>query len=113
MKVGTAAELGAFLAFTSGTDVLHAAYYLIATTGLRRGEALGVRWRDIDLDGGRLSVTRALVPVDHELIFSEPKTKKGRRSISLDPTTVAMLREHRRRQLEDRLRAGPAAIRKR
>ena len=89
------------------SDRLYAAWLLFATTGMRRGEVAGLRWPDVDLDAGRVLPRRPRVVVNHQVLVSEPKTAKGRRSIALDPATVAALREHRRRQLEDRLAIGP------
>jgi integrase len=103
----TAEEVGRFLAHVS-TDRLLAAWVTLATTGLRRGELLAVRWSDVDLEAARLEVRRALVLVAGEPIFTEPKTKRGRRSVPLSPETVAALREHRIRQVEERLASGPA-----
>lgn len=60
----------------------------------------------VDLDHGRVRVERSLVSVRSELAFSEPKTKRGRRSIALDSATVAELRVHRTRQAEERLAIG-------
>src|SRR4051812_36136594 len=59
-------------------DRLHPLWLLIATSGMRRGEALGLMWRDIDLDAARVSVTRTLVQVRGKLAYSTPKTDKGR-----------------------------------
>jgi integrase len=75
---------------------------------MRRGEGLGLRWTDIDLEAGRLSIQRALVPADGEVIVSEPKTSKGRRSIALDPGTVDVLRGQARRQGDDQVAADEA-----
>jgi len=86
---------------------LHAAFHLAAMTGMRRGEVLGLRWRDIDFEGARLLVEQTLVAPRYVLTFSEPKTQQGRRSIDLDPETLAVLRAHRRRQAEERLSFGP------
>jgi integrase len=79
---------------------------LIATTGMRRGEVLGLRWADVDLDGGRISIVQTHVILNRKVAVSEPKTLKGRRSIALDGATVAALRQFHRRQLEERLRYG-------
>lgn len=76
--------------------------------GMRRGEVLGLSWRDVDLKAGRVEVRRSLVPIRGDLVFSTPKTDKGRRQVALDPGTVAVLREHRRHQVEARLEWGPA-----
>jgi len=107
MRTWTAEELSRFLGGLRG-DRLYAAWVLAATTGLRRGEVLGLRWRDVDLEAGRLSIRQTLISVRHQIRLSEPKTAKGRRSVSLDSTTMATLREHRKRQLEERLAWGPA-----
>ena len=79
-----------------------------AATGMRRGEVLGLRWRDVDLDGRRLSIRQTLISVSYEIRYSTPKTKRGRRSVTIDHHTVAALREHRASQLRQRLTAGPA-----
>lgn len=65
---------------------------VVATTGMRRGDVLGLRWNRVDLDAGRASIQQTVVCVGHEVCSSEPKTKKGKRSVPLDPTTVAVLR---------------------
>ena len=85
------------------------AYYLAANTGMRRGEVLGLRWRDVDLDTRRLSVHQAAISVAYALQVADVKTGTSRRTIDLDPRTVAVLRSWRKRQLEraDRLRSGP------
>jgi hypothetical protein len=80
---------------------------LFTTTGMRRGEVAGLRWTDVDLDTGRASPRRPRVVVNYDVVVSEPKTAKGRRSLALDPATVAALREHRTRQVEQRLAVGP------
>ena len=107
MNVWDAVQLRAFLAEVEG-DRLSAAWLLLATTGMRRGEVLGLRWSDLDLDASRLSVVQTVTVVRRELAFSEPKTAKGRRSVALDSVTVDALRHHRRRQLEERVAWGEA-----
>jgi integrase len=57
-------------------------------TGLRRGEALGLPWEDVDLEAGRVSARRALTTNCATVIVSKPKTARGRRSMTLDPDTV-------------------------
>ncbi len=106
MRVWNPEQLRAFLAHMR-TDELYAAWVLFATTGMRRGEVAGLRWTDVDLDAGRASPRRPRVVVNYEVHVSEPKTAKGRRSLALDPATVAALREHRARQAEQRLAVGP------
>jgi integrase len=51
---------------------------------MRRGEILGLRWSDLDLDAGRVAVRRPRILVDYQVQLSEPKTAKGRRSLALD-----------------------------
>jgi integrase len=77
-------------------------------TGMRRGEALGLRWSDVDLENARLAVRRALIPISRAVVVSEPKTAKGRRVIALDPVTVDVLKAQAARQLEEQMRAGDA-----
>lgn len=73
---------------------------------MRRGETLGVRWQDVDLDAGRLRVVQTVLSINGKISVSEPKTARGRRPIALDPSTVSVLREHRRRMLEERMLVG-------
>ena len=68
---------------------------------MRRGEAIGLRWCDVYLEGGRLAVRRALIPNGREVIVSEPKTVKGRRVIAIDPGTIEVLKAQAARQLEE------------
>jgi integrase len=87
---------------------LFAAWRLAALTGMRRGEVLGLRWADVDLDGGWLSVRQTLVVVANQPQLSQPKTNRGHRQLALDPETIMVLRGHRRNQAAERLAAGPA-----
>lgn len=83
------------------------ALYIVAVhTGLRQSELLGLKWIDLDLDGRRLSVRRALKITEHGLNFGPTKNKASRRSVPLSKTAVAALRAHRTRQNEERLRLG-------
>lgn len=75
-------------------------------TGMRRGELLGLQLGDLDLDAGLLRVERSLEETKSGLRFKPPKSKAGRRTISLPSSTVVMLRDHRRRLLETRLLLG-------
>ena len=77
---------------------------------MRRGELLGIQWSDVDLGRARIAVRRSLVTVGHEVVVSEPKTAKGRRSVALDPATVASLKVWRLHQAAERLAWGPAWI---
>ena len=106
LRVWTAPELRAFLAAVEG-DRLYALWLLAASTGMRRGEVLGVSWPDVDFGRARVAVRRSLVTVGHEVVVSEPKTAKGRRSVALDPATVAGLKAWRKHQVAERLAWGP------
>jgi integrase len=111
MNTWKAHELAQFLTGVGG-DRLAGAWWLLATTGMRRGEVLGVRWQDVDLDAGRVSIVRTLITTDVQragepgMAWGTPKTGKGRRQVAVDPTTVSALRAHRARQLQERLAAG-------
>jgi integrase len=102
------ATLAAFLRWCEAAgDPLYALWLLLATTGLRRGEALGLCWDSVDLDAARLSIRRTLVDVDWgRPVWSDPKTARGRRVVALDPVTVAALKACRAAQAEDKLRLG-------
>lgn len=101
----TAAQLRTFLGHTR-KNRHGVAYLVLATTGLRRGEALGLRWRDLDLDNGRASIRQTVIVHKHKPVLGTPKTAKGRRTITLDAGTVEALREHRKRQAAERLQIG-------
>lgn len=106
MQTWDAAELGRFLGHVAD-DRLFAAWRLAASTGMRRGEVLGLRWHDVDLDAGRANVVRALIEGPQAPRVSKPKNGRGR-SIALDAGTVLALREHRKGQLAERMALGPA-----
>jgi integrase/predicted RNA-binding Zn-ribbon protein involved in translation (DUF1610 family) len=107
MKTWSAAQVRAFLEATKD-DRLYPLWRLFCLTGMRRGEVLGVKWQDIDLEAGRLSVRRSLVPLGGEVIVSEPKTARGRRSIALDVETVEVLKAQAARQLSEQQQFGEA-----
>jgi integrase len=89
-------------------DRLFALWRLAATTGMRGRELLGVTWRALDLDNGRLLIDQQLIPVAGGCTFGPPKSKRSERTIVLDPATVAALRHHRECQQLERDLAGPA-----
>ncbi len=105
MRCWSAEELRAFLEHVKG-DRYFPAWLLVASTGLRRGELLGLRWKDVDLEASRIAITQALLSVRNRLSVSPPKTASSRRSVALDARTTAALRAHRRAQLEERLALG-------
>lgn len=105
MTTWTFAELDKFL--EAAREHRHSAlWWILGTTGMRRGEALGLRWSDIDLDAGEVRVRRALVTGDGGKMWSTPKTKAGRRTVSLDEDTVTVLRTHKARQNQEKLALG-------
>ncbi len=73
---------------------------------MRLGEVLALRWGRIDLDGKKLTVEEALEETGHGLRFKGPKSKAGRRTVTLPDILVRVLQEYRREQLELRLRLG-------
>ena len=85
---------------------LEALYFITVGLGLRLGEVTGLRWSDLDLDEGLLRVRVQLQRVGKELVFSEPKSARSRRTVPLSATAREALRGRRRDQLEERLRAG-------
>jgi integrase len=101
LSVGDAQRL---LASLEG-EPLQALYVLAITAGLRQGELLGLKWSDIDLGRGRLQVQRTVRRIDGELVESEPKSRKSRRTVILTARATAALRAHRARQVEERVRA--------
>jgi integrase len=95
-----ASQLSAFLAWAREHSELHAAWHVLSHTGMRRGELLGLRWRDIDLDTATVTVRRSagLIRTKGEgAEVKEGPTKTGKpRVVDLDPGTVAVLRSWKR-----------------
>lgn len=89
-------------------DRLYALYLVTLSLGLRQGEALALRWEDVDLEAGTLQVKSTLQFIDGRFQLLEPKTERSKRSFSLPDVTIAALHEHRKRQLEEHLRLGGA-----
>ena len=87
-----------------------ALYALMLSTGLRRGEALGLRWDDVDLDAGTVSVRRQLKREGGSLVTADTKTARSRRSVNLPEQMVVTLRRHRAAQAAERLALGDAWV---
>jgi integrase len=104
LEVFTASEVSELLA-AAGGDRLEALYVLAVTTGMRRGELLALRWRDVDLDQGALAVTGSLQRIGGALTIGEPKTTSSRRRVVLARIAVGALRSHRVAQAERQLGA--------
>jgi integrase len=100
LPVWSEVQLHAFLDSVA-EQRLYPLWRFLAMTGCRRGEALGLTWRDLDIENGRVAIVRALVPINGKLVETEPKTKRGRRLIALDVETVAVLRQQAARQLAE------------
>src|SRR5688572_22735248 len=100
-QVWSPEQLRAFLSHVRD-DRLYALWLLVATTGMRRAELAGLRWSDIDFTRARLTPRLPRVAVNYQVHESDTKTPSGRRSLALDPATLEVLREHRRRQAEER-----------
>ena len=95
LRAWNAHQLHDFLEFVAGHR-LFVAFWLAAHTGMRRGELLGLRWGDLDVEGCRLSVNRTLISVAYELHESRGKTRTARRCIDLDRRTVELVASSRR-----------------
>ncbi len=100
-------QLSQFLNSTV-SERFHPVFLLLATTGLRRGEVVGLRWSNVDLERCVLSVIHTFTTVNGAMLSSTVKTAKSRRQVSLDAVSVAVLRAHRLRQNQERLALGPA-----
>jgi integrase len=87
-------------------DPLFPGLVLSATTGMRRGEVLGLTWADVDLPNATLSVRQTVVARGYDVLVSAPKTERSRRSIYLDEYTVAVLKTHRSDQRRVSLELG-------
>jgi integrase len=94
VAVWTPAQTARFLNAVRGHR-LYAAYHLIALRGPRRGEAAGLRWSDVDLDGATAIISCQLQQYDGRLVLCPPKTARSERAIALDRATVAVLRAHK------------------
>ncbi len=108
MTVWTPAELSTFLDSIEGNRN-EALFRVMAMTGLRRGEVVGLRWSDVQLDRHRLTVNQAATVIDGLEVVDVPKTRRSRRVIDLDGDTTALLSRHRARQREMFLRLGVTA----
>ncbi len=105
MRPLSSQEARAFLkAASEAGDRFEPLYVLAISTGLRRGELLGLRWEDADLERGTLRVGRALVREGGRHRPGETKTKRARRQIRLTSQAMSALKTHRKKQLKERMK---------
>ncbi|NOE32320.1 tyrosine-type recombinase/integrase [Ruegeria sp. HKCCD7318] len=113
-RAPTLDELQAIIAEADQSKAIHGLMGFIlrlaAHTGLRRGELFGLRWQDVDLNAGRITVRQAASQPKGKAstIFKTPKTEAGLRSISIEPATVDLLRKHMVEVRQWQLAAGSA-----
>jgi integrase len=105
MRAWDGEQLGRFLRRVE-SDRLGPLWRFVIATGVRRGEALGVRWSDIDLDAATVSLRRSRVVAGGRVVEGPTKTKAGERSIALDSVTVSVLRSWKSAQAAERLVMG-------
>jgi integrase len=106
VAVWTPDQAGAFLDYAAD-DRLYACYHLLVFRGPRRGEGIGLRWPNVDLNAAVIDVSEQIIQVGWATEVTTPKSGSDG-LVALDAATVAMLRAHRRRQLEERLAWGAA-----
>ena len=105
MQVWTPAELAAFLRSIEGNRN-EPTFRLMAMTGIRRGEAAGLRWCDVNLKRGAIVIAQAASRIDGVDAVHVPKSRRSRRTIDLDPVTTAALQRHRAVQREQLFAVG-------
>jgi integrase len=106
MRTLDAAEVRRLLSAAQGSR-LYEVILIAVTTGMRRGEILGLRWADVDFDRSRITVSSAL-QLDGSL--AEPKTPRSRRDVGMPTTLRDVLRTHKARQNEDKLALGAGYV---
>lgn len=107
MAVLSPEQVRALLEAAAG-ERLEALYVLAVSTGMRQGELLALKWREVDLDGASLQVRATLQYTSEGFVFADPKTEHSRRRVTLPAMAVEALRHHRVRQLAERLQLGDA-----
>jgi integrase len=106
-QVWSPAQVAAFLRATE-QDRLHVLYRIILLHGLRRGEACGLRWEDMDLEAGRATIAQTVLELGGRVQLDTPKSRTSRRVLSIDRETARLLAVHRKNQARERLAGGPA-----
>jgi integrase len=103
----TSDEVIRFLTLTQ-PHRLYALFYTALATGMRRGEIVALRWHDVDLSSGRITIKLNAVAVMGQTPVKEPKSKASRRTIFIQDEDVAVLKAHRVQQLRERELLGPS-----
>ena len=105
MRVWTGDDLRRFVKATA-SHRWAAVWILMASTGMRRGEVLGLRWTDIDLKGATVTIRSTRIRYGKTTATSTPKTARGNRTIAAGPATLAALKGWKRAQTAERLMVG-------
>jgi integrase len=105
MRTWSVAELKTFLAAERKSNN-YPLWLTLITTGARRGEALGLRWQDLDLESRTLSIRQTRVVIGYEALLSTPKTRKGSRQVALDPATATCLGDLKEQRTRDKKARG-------
>jgi integrase len=87
-------------------DRLYIAFLLAVTTGLRRGEILGLRWRDVDMEAQKASIRKNLVTLRGKSVLQEPKTPGSHRSVTFPAMTIEEIKNHQKIQNREKASAG-------
>jgi integrase len=107
VRVWTSEQVATFLE-SCQSDRLYPLFHLVVVTGMRRGEVLGLRWQDVDLDHGLLTIRQQVVQLAGQLHVGPPKTKSGYRTVPVDALTVEVLRAQQEAQRQDHAAWGDA-----
>ena len=107
IRVFSHEELQRFLQIAEKESQHFPAFYLSISTGLRRGELLGLTWDDIDFENYSININKQLVRSKKDgLVFKSLKTKKSKRRIKVDNTAIAVLKNHKTKQSKTKLSLG-------
>ena len=107
MMTWSSDQLKEFLAVAQHSRMRNA-FTILASTGMRRGELLGLRWGDVDFDSSQIAIVQTVSKVNGRIVVGQPKTSGSRRTVYVHDTTMKALRQQRQLQAEERLAAGPA-----
>jgi integrase len=108
VEIFTQSEIARVLGHFNGRPLRPIVSFLLGT-GCRRGEALALRWKDVDFTTGIIQIERSVEQTAGGFRFKGPKTRHGRRGVTISPWLIAELKAHRTRQQEHRLQLGVGA----